>query len=94
MTRLFKILAFVEGMSLLLLLFIAMPLKYLNDDPSMVRVVGMAHGVLFIAYILMAIMLMIQFSWSWKKFIVVCLASFVPFGTFYTDRKYFKTSQA
>ncbi|MBF0695688.1 MAG: DUF3817 domain-containing protein [Flavobacterium sp.] len=92
MTRLFKTIAFLEGTSLLLLLFIAMPLKYIGNDPTAVKYVGMAHGVLFVVYILMAIMMKIEYSWSWKKFFVVCLASMVPFGTFYTDKKYFRAS--
>ncbi|HEY0045188.1 MAG TPA: DUF3817 domain-containing protein [Flavobacterium sp.] len=93
MTRLFNVTAFLEGTSLLLLLFIAMPLKYLNDDPSAVKIVGMAHGILFIAYIFLAIMMKIEFKWDWKKFAIICLASVVPFGTFYTSKKYFAPSQ-
>lgn len=92
MIRLFKIIATLEGISLLALLFIAMPLKYMLDMPEMVRIVGMAHGVLFIGYIIMAIMLKVEKDWPWTKFLIICAASVIPFGTFYIERKYFKTT--
>lgn len=83
-----RIIAFLEGMSLILLLFIAMPLKYGLGMPQMVKSVGMAHGLLFVAYVLMALMVSIEQRWSffsttWK----VLLSSFIPFGTFYIDTK-------
>lgn len=52
----------------------------------------MAHGVLFIAYILLAIMLKFDQNLSWKKFGIICLASIVPFGTFYVEKKYLRTA--
>ena len=52
----FKWVARAEGISFLVLLFVAMPLKYIWDDPSWVRIVGMAHGVLFVAYIAWALL--------------------------------------
>jgi integral membrane protein len=88
MIRLFKFTALFEGLSLLLLLFVAMPLKYLLGMPEMVRTVGMAHGVLFIAYIIFAVMLKPELRWGWKTFTIVCLASVVPLGTFYVEKKY------
>lgn len=90
MIRFFKIIATLEGLSLLILIFLAMPLKYVYAMPDMVRIVGMAHGLLFIAYIILAIMLKIELNWPWKKFIIVCFASVVPFGTFYIEKKYLK----
>lgn len=94
MTRFFKIVATLEGISLLVLLLIAMPLKYMAGNPDPVRYTGMAHGVLFIGYIIMAVMLKIEQDWDWKKFGLVCIASVVPFGTFYIERKYFKGQTA
>ena len=90
MTRFFKIIATLEGVSLLALLFIAMPLKYIWEMPEAVRIVGMAHGLLFVGYILLAIMLKVEQDWPWKKFLIICAASVVPFGTFYIENKYFK----
>jgi integral membrane protein len=94
MIRFFKIIAILEGLSLLVLIFIAMPLKYIYAMPEMVAKVGMAHGVLFIAYIVMAVMLKFELNWPVKKFLTVCLASVVPFGTFYIERMYFRGEDA
>ncbi len=85
-----RIVAFLEGISFLVLLFIAMPLKYMLDQPEMVRIVGMAHGVLFVAYVLKAVQVKFDLSWSVKKLVLVLLASIVPFGTFYADAKLFR----
>lgn len=88
MIKSFKFVAFWEGISLLLLFFIAMPLKYIWDMPQMVSVVGMAHGVLFLAYVVMAFMVYNELKWSLKRLAVVLLASIIPFGTFYIEKKY------
>lgn len=93
MVRFFKIIATLEGISLLLLLFIAMPLKYYFDTPEYVRPVGMAHGILFIAYIVLALMLKFEQDWPLKKLFIICIASVVPFGTFYIEYKYFGATQ-
>lgn len=87
MIRFFKIIAFLEGVSLLVLLFIAMPLKYMYELPEYVRIVGMAHGLLFIVYILLATMLKFETDWSLKKYFYICIASVIPFGTFYVEKK-------
>lgn len=76
-----------EGFSFLLLLFIAMPLKYLAGKPEMVSIVGMAHGVLFVLYIILTIQAKIQYGWSWKKMLLLWIASVLPFGTLYADYK-------
>ncbi|WP_159799030.1 DUF3817 domain-containing protein [Flavobacterium sp. MK4S-17] len=91
MIRFFKIIATLEGVSLLALLFIAMPLKYFYDMPEYVRTVGMAHGLLFIAYIVLATLMKSELNWPWKKYFIICIASVIPFGTFYIEAKYFKT---
>ena len=92
MSKFFKIVATLEGISLLLLLFVAMPLKYIFDLPEYVRAIGMAHGLLFIGYIILATMLKTEESWNNKKFFEVCIASIIPFGTFYMEKKYLKNS--
>lgn len=88
MIKLFKIIAFLEGVSLLLLLFIAMPLKYIWEMPQMVQVVGMAHGILFLVYIALAFMVYNELKWSLKTLAIVMIASIIPFGTFYIEKKY------
>ncbi len=86
MIRFFKIIATLEGISLLVLLFFA----YAYRIDELVRIIGMAHGLLFILYIVLAAMLKSELNWSWKKFLIICVASVIPFGTFYIERKYFK----
>lgn len=88
MIKTFKIIALLEGVSLLLLLFIAMPLKYIWEMPQMVQVVGMAHGILFLAYVAIAFMVYNELKWSLKTLAVVLIASVIPFGTFYVEKKY------
>lgn len=90
MLKLFKIIAFLEGVSLLLLLFIAMPMKYFLNKPELVSSVGMAHGVLFIAYIVLATVLMMDKKWGLKVYALICLASIIPFGTFIVENKFLK----
>ena len=65
-----------------------MPMKYMFDQPVYVKVIGMAHGILFILYIMFAVMLKTERNWDIKTFLIICLASVVPFGTFYIERKY------
>ena len=85
-----RVVAFVEGVSFLLLLFIAMPLKYWAGLPQMVRVVGMAHGLLFVLYVLYAFLAKVEYGWSFRKLALALLASVVPFGTFYADKHLFR----
>ena len=88
MIKLFRGISLLEGLSLLALLFVAMPLKYVWGNPEYVRVVGMAHGLLFVAYILFAIMTKFELNWKIKTLFIVFAASVIPFGTFYVDKKY------
>ncbi len=90
MTTLFRIISALEGLSLLALFGIAMPLKYYWGDPILVKSVGMAHGVLFIMYVLFAILIKAEQQWNAKTFVLVLVASLVPFGTFYADYKFVK----
>jgi integral membrane protein len=82
-----RIVGFLEGMSFLLLLGVAMPLKYLFGLPQMVRIVGMAHGILFIAFIFLSVLTTVYCKWSIRKMLLLWVASIVPFGTFYADYK-------
>jgi integral membrane protein len=90
MIAFFKKVAFWEGISLLLLLFFAMPMKYMFHEPIYVKVIGMAHGVLFLLYVGLALWLFFKDDWKISKLLVILFASLVPCGTFYTERKYFK----
>ncbi len=86
--RTFRWISILEGVSFLILLFLAMPLKYFFDYPQMVQVVGMAHGILFIAYIMGAIWMFKPLNWRTRTLIIVVACSVVPFGPFYIENKY------
>ena len=88
----FRIVALLEGVSYILLLFIATPIKYMANDPQYVKMLGMPHGILFIAYVAMAFMLKNDYKWNNRTFMVVLLASIIPFGTFYVEKKFLKPS--
>lgn len=90
MLKFFKLIALLEGTSLLLLLGFAMPMKYFFQEPIFVKTIGMAHGLLFIAYLILAVMQKIASNWSLKTLAIVSIASVLPFGTFYVNKKYLK----
>lgn len=83
----FRFIALLEGISFIVLLFIAMPLKYLANLPMGVKMVGWAHGLLFVLYIVALLQVMFVNNWSMKKGILAFIASLVPFGTFILDSK-------
>lgn len=84
---------FLEGISFLLLLFIAMPMKYMFDNPVLVKYVGMGHGVLFIAFLVVLFVVCEKQKWSLKMFILGLIASILPFGPFVFDAKLKKMEQ-
>ena len=88
MIKLFRLITLLEGSSYLLLLFVAVPLKYLVGDESYVKLLGMPHGVLFITYIVFSFVMQKKMNWNTTSFIIILLASIIPFGTFYVDKKY------
>ena len=82
----FRKVALFEGISLIVLLGIAMPLKYIWDQPEAVRIVGWIHGILFIFYIWILLHVWIGKSWPFKRLTIAVIASLVPFGTVIFDR--------
>ena len=84
-----RLIGFLEGVSLLVLLGIAMPLKYLAGQPAAVRYVGMVHGLLFVLYVLLVVAMAVERRWSFGKTALALAASVVPFGTFWADRRLF-----
>jgi integral membrane protein len=90
----FRLIALAEGISFLILLFIAMPLKYIWDQPLFVRYFGSVHGLLFVLYILLLALCMIEYRWSIKKVLILGLISLIPFGAFYADKKYLRDEQS
>jgi integral membrane protein len=85
-----RLLALLEGVSFLVLLGIAMPLKYYYDKPNAVKLVGMAHGILFVLYCINLLIVHVKFKWNMGKTAGAFIASLIPFGTFYADKKWFR----
>lgn len=86
-------LAILEGTSYLLFA-LTMPLKYMAAMPMPNKIVGMAHGFLFIAYIMMVFVASREHKWNGKTQLFAYLASILPFGTFIADARIFKPTQA
>lgn len=83
-----RLLSLIEGWSFVVLLFVAMPLKYLADQPMAVRVVGMAHGVLFLALIAAALQAQIEEdNWPLKRTALIVLGALLPFGPFVVEKR-------
>lgn len=88
--RWFQAIAFAEGLSYLLLLGVAMPLKYLAGFKLAVTVVGALHGGLFIAYAAAAVLLFTHLKWPLDRIPGVFYAAILPFGTFVLERKWLR----
>jgi len=83
----FGIINSIEGYSYLLLLFIAMPLKYMLGFAIAVKIAGMIHGALFIIFLYLGVKAWIEAKWSLLQTIIFFIASLIPFGTFFTKKK-------
>lgn len=94
MTKLFKFVAIAEGISYLVLFFNMLVIKRI--DPvlykSLLFPIGMAHGMLFISYVVLAFLIWDKQKWTLKEFVLVQIASLLPFGTFYIEKKYLKNA--
>lgn len=88
--RRFRWVAILEGISFLVLLFIAMPLKYWADAPAMVTYIGWVHGILFIAYVILAIPMFTRVKWPKDRVYGVGIAPLLPFGTFVLERRWLR----
>jgi len=86
--KIYRLISTLEAISFLVLLGIAMPLKYIWDMPRMVTSVGMIHGILFIVYVLGAFYMQPRMKWNNRILFVVILCSVLPFGPFYVEQKY------
>lgn len=84
----FRRIALWEGVSFLVLLLVAMPLKYLADMPAAVTFVGGVHGVLFVAFAGLAFWVMEEYKMGLKWLAGSMVASVVPFGTFVLDKRW------
>ena len=84
----FRIVAFLEGVSYILLMTIGLYFKYQLNDDTYVKLLGMPHGILFVIYIVLAFLLRKKENWNFIEFAIILFASLVPLGTFYINRKY------
>jgi integral membrane protein len=85
-----KIVGYLEGISFLILLGIAMPMKYLMDMPLAVTIVGSLHGLLFVLYILSILYVWNVKKWPFMRTFLAMVSSVIPFGPFIFDRKFLK----
>ena len=94
MIKIFKFTAIAEGISYLVLFFNMLVIKSNNLDlyKSLLYPIGMAHGVLFIAYVILALAVFKSQKWSVKNLFIVLLASLLPFATFYIEKKYIRNA--
>ncbi len=91
--RALRLIGISEGISFLVLLLIAMPLKYYFDFPLAVRWVGLAHGVLFIAYVVIVLASIRLMKWTWLQVAINLVASLLPFGTLFLDKSWKQREQ-
>ena len=87
----FRLIALLEGLSFIFLVFLGMPLKYLYGNEMLVKILGMPHGILFVIYVLTAILFKNKLELNIKELLIVLIASVIPFGTFYIDYKFLKS---
>lgn len=88
MFKAFKIIAFLEGVSFIIMMFVGMPLKYMAGNDIIIKLLGMPHGLLFVTYVIMAFLIQQAMKWNTKDMAIILLCSLIPFGTFWMDKKY------
>lgn len=90
MLKFFRTIAILEGISYLLLFALSMPLKYWARIPEPNLYIGYTHGFLFLVYVILAVVYCMETKCRLKRFMVILIASLLPFGTFYIDQKYLR----
>jgi len=86
-----RLLAILEGLSLLVLVFVSAPLKYILGITQLSSILGPIHGVLFLLFVFNTISVGTEYGWKFKQTTwKVLLACVIPFGTFYIDHKILK----
>ena len=88
----YRIIAFFEGFSFIILIGIGVPLKYFFQNDAVVKYFGMPHCILFISYVFLSVIMKQKMLWSTKTFMIILIASILPFGTLYTDFKYLRNN--
>ena len=83
-----RVIAILEGISLLVLVFVSVPMKYIFDNPAGSKIIGPIHGALFLLFVFNTLSVGVEQGWKFKTTTwKVLLACMVPFGTFYIDSK-------
>lgn len=83
----FRAISAIEGLSFLLLVFIAMPIKYIGENPYPVKIFGMIHGVLFIIFMISLFETKVRKSWDTGLTFQLFVLSLIPFGAFFIEKK-------
>lgn len=83
----FRIISAIEGLSFILLVFIAMPIKYVGENPHPVKVLGMIHGVLFIIFMISLFETKIKKTWNIPLMFQLFILSLIPFGAIFIEKK-------
>lgn len=87
MLNTFRVISLIEGLSYLVLLFIAMPIKYLGENPYPVKIIGMTHGVLFIFFAIALFLTISKYKWDKGFGFQLFVYSLIPFGAIIIERK-------
>lgn len=83
----YRIMAYTTGVLIILLFFVAVPIRYLGHNHGPVAVIGTAHGFLFMVYLVTALDLGVRLRWRWLKLGLVMLAGTIPFASFVAERR-------
>jgi integral membrane protein len=83
----YRVMAYVVGVGLLILVLVAMPLKYLADSEGLIGIVGPLHGFLYMVYLVATVGLAFRSRWTPVKTVLVMLAGTVPFVSFVVERR-------
>ena len=78
--------AWLTGVLLLVLVLVAMPVKYVGDDAHLVEIIGPVHGWLYFFYLVTTVLLAVQAKWSLGRTVLVALAGTIPFASFVAER--------
>lgn len=89
----FNVINSIEGYSYLLLLFVAMPMKYMMDIPLATKIVGSIHGALFVLFMILLAIAWERARWSFLESVLFFIAALIPFGTFFTKKQIQKYEQ-
>ena len=83
----YRVVAYIVGVLLILLVFVAMPMRYIGDDPTLVKLIGPVHGFAYMVYLVVAFDLAVRAKWTFGRTALVLLAGTIPVMSFVAERK-------